>query len=97
MGAYREQLLRETYGGKIAEPDRNREEEAVSHFGLFKLKFTVCLLIFAGFAYLSLTGQSFFSITPEQIRETVTEDASFVSFLQKTVEKYTLYVYNSIV
>ena len=78
MGAYREQLLKETYGGKPAELYRAEDEESDSHFGMFKIKFTICLLIFAGFAYLSLTGQSFLNVTPDQIREVVTQDASFV-------------------
>lgn len=74
MGTYREQLLKETYGNGNAEIYGKREEETAGHFVVFKLKFTICLLLFAGFAYLSLTGQSFFNITPEQIREAVTEE-----------------------
>ena len=51
MGAYREQLLRETYGGRSDQIYGCPVEETPSRpLALFKLKFMICLLLFAGFA-----------------------------------------------
>jgi len=69
MGAYREQLLRETYGGRNPQIYGQREEEPSGALSIFKLKFTICLFLFAGFAYLSLTGSSFCNVTADQIVE----------------------------
>ena len=75
MGAYREQLLRETYGGRGDQIYGHSAEEAPSRpLTLFKLKFTICLLLFAGFAYQSFTGGSIFHITAEKIVEAVTDN-----------------------
>lgn len=78
MGAYREQLLKETYGNsstrlyEYAKP--HAEEQPTAVFTIFKIRFAVCLLLFAGFAWLSLTGNSFFNITSEKVAAAVTED-----------------------
>ena len=78
MGAYREQLLKETYGKNVWGTSAQEAEEPSGFLLFFKLKFTVSLLLFAGFAYLSMTGNSFFEITAEQIVEAVTEDDLYV-------------------
>lgn len=78
MGAYREQLLRETYGSGASRLYGQQEEEPSGSLALFKLKFTICLLLFAGFAYLSLTGESFCSVTAEQIVEAVTNEDLYI-------------------
>ena len=60
MGAYREQLLRETYGGRSDQIYGCPVEETPSRpLALFKLKFMICLLLFAGFAYLRGSGRLF--------------------------------------
>lgn len=75
MGAYREQLLRETYGGRSDQIYGHPVEETPSRtLALFKLKFMICLLLFAGFAYLSFTGGSIFHITADEIVEAVTDN-----------------------
>lgn len=73
MGAYREQLLKETYGNRVSGLRGQTAEEPSGSFVFFKLKFIICLFLFAGFAYLSMTGKSFYSITADQIVEAVTE------------------------
>lgn len=79
MGAYREQLLKETYGtgrDNLYRRTESRTEEygeAGSPFALFKLKFMICLLLFAGFAWMNATGNSFYNISAEQIVEAVTD------------------------
>lgn len=79
MGAYREQLLKETYGGrKASELYGQQEAEPSGALVLFKLKFTICLFLFAGFVYLSLTGNSFADITAEQIVEAVTDEDLYI-------------------
>ena len=78
MGAYREQLLKETYGKNVWGTSAQEAEEPSGFLLFFKLKFTVSLLLFAGFAYVSMTGNSFFEITAEQIVEAVTEDDLYV-------------------
>ncbi|MBS6395609.1 MAG: hypothetical protein KH452_00445 [Clostridiales bacterium] len=78
MGAYREQLLRETYGRERDSVYSYTEEEPSGFFTIFKLKFTVCLLLFAGFAWLNLTGNSFCNVTAEQIVEAVTDDSLYI-------------------
>ena len=78
MGAYREQLLKETYGKNVWGTSAQEAEEPSGFLLFFKLKFTVSLLLFAGFAYLSMTGNSVFEITAEQIVEAVTEDDLYV-------------------
>ena len=75
MGAYREQLLREACGGKGAEiHGASAEERPSGTLAMFKLRFTVCLLLFAGFAYLNYTGGSVFGVTAERIVEAVTDN-----------------------
>lgn len=73
MGAYREQLLREQYGKNIREPWAGEQEVPGGSFALFKLKFGISLLLFAGFAYLGISGNSFFGLTAKQIAQEVTE------------------------
>lgn len=79
MGAYREQLLRETYGTGRENLYRRVGERTSEYgepgegFALFKLKFMISLLLFAGFAWLYVTGSSFCSVTAEQIVEAVTD------------------------
>ena len=74
MGAYREQLLKETYGGRVRGFAPQEEGEPSGSLALFKLKFTISLILFAGFAYLSITGSSFYNVTAEQIVQAVTEE-----------------------
>ena len=75
MGTYREQLLKETYGSAGPRIYGKPEEEHPSGFlTMFKLKFTICLFLFAGFAYLSVTGKSFCNVTAEQIRAAVASE-----------------------
>lgn len=78
MGAYREQLLKETYGNRAVGIYGQHEEEPSGSLMLFKLKFTISLLLFAGFAYLSLTGNSFCNVTAEQIVEAVTNEDLYI-------------------
>lgn len=73
MGAYREQLLRETYGSRVREPGAQEPETPSGSLALFKLKFSISLLLFAGFAYLSISGSSFCGLTAGQIVQAVTE------------------------
>ncbi|MFG6333561.1 MAG: hypothetical protein K1W28_17435 [Lachnospiraceae bacterium] len=74
MGAYREQLLKERYGNASRGFPAQESEEPSGFLMLFKLKFTICLFLFAGFAYLSITGGSFLNLTAEQIVKAVTEE-----------------------
>ena len=74
MGAYREQLLRETYGGRPYRTSAQEEAAPSGSLTLFKLKFAISLFLFAGFAYLSMTGNRFCNVTAEQIVEAVTEE-----------------------
>lgn len=74
MGAYRDQLLRETYGNQSFRLPSQEAEEPSGTLTMFKLKFTISLFLFAGFAYLSITGKSFCSVTAEQIVEAVTKE-----------------------
>lgn len=78
MGAYREQLLKETYGSGTTRIYGQKEEEPSGYFTAFKLKFTICLFLFAGFAYLSLTGSSFCNVTAEEIVEAVTNEDFYI-------------------
>ncbi len=57
MGAYREQLLRETGGRSTKELHmQNRGEEMPSGFlTTFKIRFTISLCLFGFFAWMSLT------------------------------------------
>lgn len=74
MGAYREQLLKETYGGRPYGTPTQEEAVPSGSLAFFKLKFTISLFLFAGFAYLTMTGSSFCDVTAEQIVEAVTEE-----------------------
>ena len=74
VGAYREQLLKERYGGVPHGSFTQETEEPSGFLTMFKLKFTISLFLFAGFAYLSITGSSFWNVTAEQIVEAVTEE-----------------------
>lgn len=78
MGAYREQLLKERYGGLPHGPAMQEPEEPSGFLTMFKLKFTISCFLFAGFAYLSMTGSSFWNVTAEQIVEAVTEEDLYV-------------------
>ena len=78
MGAYREQLLRETYGNKAHSFMEPEGGEPSGSLAVFKLKFTVSLFLFAGFVYLGMTGNSFCNVTAEQIVEAVTEADLYV-------------------
>jgi hypothetical protein len=78
MGAYREQLLRETYGNKAHSFMEPEGREPSGSLAVFKLKFTVSLFLFAGFVYLGMTGNSFCNVTAEQIVEAVTEADLYV-------------------
>jgi hypothetical protein len=71
MGSYREQLLKETYGRESGRIYGRPEEEPSGFLTVFKLKFMISLLLFAGFAYLSMTGSSFCRMTADQIVEMV--------------------------
>lgn len=74
MGAYREQLLKERYGNRPPSYTAQPEEGPPAALTFFKLKFTICLFLFAGFAWMSLTGNSFGQVTAQQIVEAVTEE-----------------------
>lgn len=74
MGAYREQLLRERYGNQSPAYMGQQEEIPSGAFTFFKLKFTICLFLFAGFAWMSMTGNSFGQMTAQQIVEAVTQE-----------------------
>lgn len=78
MGAYRDQLLKERYGDKAQRFSAQEAEEPSSFLTFFKLKFTISLFLFAGFAYLSMTGSSFGNVTAEQIVKAVTEDNLYI-------------------
>lgn len=85
MGSYREQLLKETYG-----TGRNgiygTEEEPGGAFTMFKLKFMICVFLFAGFLWLSRTGGSIFQMNAEQIVSMISEDQ-----ITQTIEQLSLY------
>ncbi len=89
MGTYREQLLKETYGNAGSRIYGKPEEGSSGFLTVFKIKFSVCLLLFAGFAWLSLTGNSLGNVTAEQIRQAVEEDSFREEFArwQETLEK----------
>ncbi|MDO4261871.1 MAG: hypothetical protein Q4C82_07315 [Eubacteriales bacterium] len=74
MGAYRERLLKEGYGGASPAARSQPQEEPSGFLTAFKLRFSVCLILFGGFAYLSLTGGSFLGVTADQIVTAVEED-----------------------
>ena len=82
MGAYRERLLKEAYGRGSSRLYGQTEEEPSAFLSAFKLRFAICLLLFAGFAYLSLTGNSFCNVTAEQIVKTVTDDEFYIQLSQ---------------
>ena len=84
MGAYRDQLLREPYGNKPLNLYEENEESPTSFFTVFKLKFTICLFLFAGFAYLSLTGSSIYNITAPQIVQAVTNEDLYLQLSNLT-------------
>lgn len=75
MGTYREQLLRETYGRGSSElygrMKKVEEESEVHSFRFFKIRFTICLCLFAGYVWLSLTEGSIFNITADQIDQII--------------------------
>ncbi len=48
---------------------------------VFKIRFMICLILFGGFSYMSLTGTSFFGVTAEQVVGAVT-DESFYETIQ---------------
>ena len=76
MGAYREQLLRET-GGRSTKDlyMQSRGEEMPSGFlTAFKIRFTISLCLFGFFAWMSLTGTEVYHISAGQIEEAVTSD-----------------------
>ena len=64
MGAYREQLLRETGGRSTKELHmQNRGEEMPSGFlTTFKIRFTISLCLFGFFAWMSLTGKEIYQL-----------------------------------
>lgn len=75
MGTYREQLLRETYGrgssdlyGRLKKKEEEPEGNSLRYF---KIRFMICLCLFAGYAWLSLTGGSIFNITADQIDQII--------------------------
>lgn len=82
MGAYREQLLRETYGRDTSRLLGQPEEEPSGFFTAFKLRFTISLLLFAGFVYLSLTGRSLCNVTAEQIVKVVTDGDLYIQLAE---------------
>ncbi|MCD8248814.1 MAG: hypothetical protein LUC60_02980 [Lachnospiraceae bacterium] len=82
MGAYRDQLLKETYGSRRAELMVENRAEPSGFLTVFKIRFTICLILFGGFAYMNLTGESFFGVTAEQVVSTVT-DESFYETMQE--------------
>ncbi len=82
MGTYREQLLKETYGNKTWRLQGQNEEEPSGFLLLFKLKFTICVFLFAGFAWLSMSGNSFCNVTAEQIVAAVMEDDLYIQLSQ---------------
>lgn len=84
MGAYRDQLLRETYGNKSINLYEEKEDSPTPCFAIFKLKFTICLFLFAGFAYLSLTGSSIYNITAPQIVQAITNEDLYLQFSNLT-------------
>ncbi len=49
---------------------------------VFKIRFTICLILFGGFAYMSLTGANLFGFTAEQVVNAVT-DESFYETVQE--------------
>jgi len=75
MGAYREQLLKETYGkgsAQLYSHPKEMETEPFRALTMFKLKFAISLFLFAGFAWMSMTNSSFAGITAAQIEQAVT-------------------------
>ena len=77
MGTYREQLLKEKYGNSRMVTGADAQAEPSGCFCLFKLKFLISILLFAGFLYLNMTGQSFLNITAEQIRTAIVSEYNF--------------------
>ncbi|MCC8140598.1 MAG: hypothetical protein LIO67_09955 [Lachnospiraceae bacterium] len=57
---------------------------------VFKIRFTICLLLFGGFAYMSLTGTSLFGVTAEQVVSAVT-DESFYETVQEELSGLVLW------
>ena len=76
MGAYREQLLRETGGRSTKELHmQNRGEEMPSGFlTTFKIRFSISLCLFGFFAWMSLTGKEIYHISADQIEAAVESD-----------------------
>lgn len=73
MASYREQLLKESYGKDYRRIYPEKEEEAPV-FLKFRLKFFLCLILFGGFAYLSMTGGSVAGVDAETIVQAVETD-----------------------
>ena len=84
MGTYREQLLRETYGRDMGRLHTQTEEAPSGTLAIFKLKFTICLFLFAGFVYLNLTGKSFLNLTADQIRTAITSQELYEELAEIT-------------
>ena len=77
MGTYREQLLKEKYGSSRAVAGADVQAEPSGCFCVFKLKFLISIILFAGFVYLHMSGQSFLNITAEQIRTAIVSEYIF--------------------
>lgn len=70
MGAYREQLLRES--GERHPSCGGQREESSGFFTMLKLKFLICLFLFAGFVWMDQTGESLGTLTAEKVAAMVT-------------------------
>ena len=74
MGAYREQLLRETGGKSTKELQMQGEEIPSGFLTTFKIRFTISLCLFGFFAWMSLTGKEIYHISADQIEAAVESD-----------------------
>lgn len=75
--------MKETYGNKnIGNYAHQAEEEPSYVLSIFKIRFFVSVLLFAGFAWLSITGNSLFGISAKEMKEAVVSQDFSVEWLE---------------
>lgn len=82
MGAYREQLLRETYGrggSQLYGQAASQEEMPLSgRVSFFKIRLSISLLLFVLFAWLWMSGERIYNVSAEEIISAVTDEEMYI-------------------
>lgn len=84
MGSYREQLLKQTYGNKNIENYgyQTKEEEPSYVLSVFKIRFFLSIVLFAVFAWLSITGNCLFGISAKEMKEAIASQDFSLDWLE---------------